>query len=232
MVPSGAFYKVLLKPIVMETRFFHHKKRSLPTYWILLFLLSFNYTAHSQLYLDLSVNYDFYQFDEPLNLQNDKVIFLPRIGVTAFQSANKKFKLSGETGPFYREFDQNFPGHKFRYRFAGWMMSPVGSYQAFENLYLDAGINVLFYNARINGKGLTTPIGRGFRGYNIGFIAGGSYYLAEWFAVGIRYTPYFVKMLEYERIGAYGDFEPSKKDISTQRLELFIRFQILNSMNK
>lgn len=216
----------------MKSRFSFRKNTAYTGCWILFFLLVFNTKAPAQLYLDVWAGYDFYQFDKPLNLKNNRIIYLPRIGVSVFQSQDKRIKISAEGGPFIREFYQEFPGKKFQYRFNGWFASPVVSYQAFKNTYFDGGFDFLFYKSRINGYGLVTPIGRGFSGFDVGFIAGGSYYFAEWFAAGIRYTPYIIKMLHYERIGAYGNFEPLKKDISSQRLEFFIRLQILNSMNK
>lgn len=207
-------------------------KPALTFCWILLFLLAFNIKTSAQLYMDVWGGYNLYQSHLPLNVKNDKVVFLPRFGVTTYKSIDQKFKISIETGPFKREFYQEFPGQEFRYRFAGWFVAPVASYQAFENFFVDAGFDLLFYNARINGYGRFNPIGKGFRGYDIGFLFGGTYYFLDWFSVGTRITPYFYKMLKYKKIGSYGEFESVKKDISTQRFEFFLRFQFLNSLNQ
>lgn len=185
-----------------------------------------------QIYVDLPAFYDFYQFDDPLHLENERVLFMPRLGITAYGSTDSKFKFSFETSFFKREFYQEFPSERFLYNFFGGFVSTLGAYRVSDKLFVDGGFQFLFYNAKINGYGLTSSIGKGFRGYNIGFVAGGSYYFTDNVAVGARFTPYFFKMLKYRRIGDYGEFEPLKKDISTQRLEVFVRLQFFNSMNQ
>lgn len=186
----------------------------------------------AQMYIDQAVNYDFYQFHEPLHIKNDKALFQLRIGITAYNSEDGKFKGSIEMGVFKREFYQVFPGKRFDYRFTGAFLSPIMSYAISEKLNLDAGFQFLYYNSKINGYGTFSKIGKGFRGGDIGFVAGGNYYFTGWFAVGTRFTPYFFRMLEYKRISDYGEFEPPTKDIYTQRIEVFVRFQFLNSMKK
>jgi len=201
--------------------------------WIGVFVaLILSGSISAQLYFDLSGQYNFFKHEEPLNIKNDQVGFALRIGITAYNSPNNKFKLSAELGSFSRTFYQEFPQEKFDYYFRGISLMPVATYKVRPWLGIDAGLSLAAYGSKIGKSIIDSEIGKGFRGYDIGLMIGSSHYFAEWFAIGARYTPYFVKMLSYKRIGDYGEFEQSKNDISTQNIEFYFRFEFLNSMQK
>lgn len=200
---------------------------------ILLFTaLTFSGSISAQIYFDVSGQYSFFKSERPLNIQNDKADFAIRFGIVAYNSENNRFKVSVELSSFSRTFYQEFPGERFDYYSNGISIMPVATYKVQEKLNLEAGVGLVAYNTKIGNTFFDSEIGKGFRGYDVGLMMGASYYFAEWFSIGTRFTPYFVKMLEYERIGDYGEFEKTKKDISVQTIEVLVRFQFLNSMKR
>lgn len=199
---------------------------------VLMLMLVASVQASAQLYLDAVAHYDFYQFDKPLQIENSKVNFMPRLGVVVYNNSEKTFRVAVEASFFNRKFHQIFPEEDFQYRFLGVSLSGLASYKVSEKLSLDAGLQFILYESRITGYSIFTEVGDGFRGHDIGIIMGTSYYFTDMIGIGVRYTPYLFRMLEYQRIDDYGAFEPSKKDISTQRLALYVRFQFLNSMSQ
>jgi hypothetical protein len=186
-----------------------------------------------QLYFDYSAEKDYYNFEEPLNVRNSQVLFTPKLGLVVYSDTAASFKAALETGFFRRRFYQEFSQEKFKYRFFGLFLNPVASYNLKKNLFIDGGISLAIYAWRLeSGRGYSNDLGEGFRGYDIGAMAGLSYYFWDWFCMGSRYTKYFVNMLEYQPIGNFGEFEPARKDIITQRVEIYLRYQIANRLKR
>lgn len=173
----------------------------------------------AQLYLDVKATNDYYRFQEPLRIQNRGVLGSGRIGIRLFRTDDKKWMIAQELGFFRRRFSQTFPERAFEYHFNGFAFSTIGSRAVWKGLYADAGLSTVFYNSSIEGARL----GGGFRSIDFGAVAGLHYVFVDGLAAGIRYNTFFIEMLRYRPIGDYGDRGPEVRDITSQRLEVYVR---------
>ncbi len=196
---------------------------------ILSFLVCIGKNSTGQLYADLYSQKDFYNFNEPLTIEASKNLIVPRIGVIVYNSDNDHFKIAIETGVFLRRFNQDFEDADYTYKFSGILISPVASYEFLPKLFLDLGVGWVNCSKKLESESKKLEIGEGFRNFDIAAIGGVSYYPLEWLAVGIRYSKYFRKMLEFRLIDDYGNFRSSQKDITSQRIEFYVRIQVGNN---
>src|SRR5690606_8655604 len=195
---------------------------------ILIFVFCSNF-LYGQMYVQGNVQYSFYDHHKPLELENVKPNFTLGLGIMIFANQTSKFEVAGELNSFSRNFYQKFDDHNFKYTFPGVEVRLLTNYSLSEKWYLHAGCITATYVSQISKDGKESlDLGEGFNKTDYGAFIGCHYFLTKSLIIGSRFDFWFVRMLEYDLIGDYGDLQPDIKDIRTNTTEVFLRFQFLN----
>lgn len=204
-----------------------HRNSGIGLLIILVFIL-FTNISYAQMYSQMNLQYSYYDYRKPLNLTDVRPNIAVGIGVMIFANQKSKFELVAELNSFSRNFHQKYGQTDFRYNFSGFEIRLLANYFLTQKVSLEGGGIAADYSPGIYKNGETLDVGKGFRGKDFGVFLGCHYFFTKSWVLGARFDFWFVKMLEYNEIGDYGELGPAISDIQTNTAEIFIRFQFLN----
>jgi hypothetical protein len=198
---------------------------------LLFVLLLISNDGASQTYFDIPVQLDFYHTNsDELNYSRRGVIFNPSIGMVLAGNDSSRFEGHFALGIFISKFDQTVGSEKFEFQSIGLLQTSFTGYYNISNK-VQAGVGLHFGWYGVSQKKLNLDIdsdyedrlGKGYNNINFGNSIDFRYNLSGLFSVGAKYTYYYLPQLEYTRIGDYGDFLETQKDLFLTRVELSVR---------
>lgn len=209
-----------------------HIKRHLVSGVILLAItlfLSINVSA--QAYFDIPVQLDFYRTNsDELNYSRRGVIINPSVGMVLAGNDSSKFEGHLAVGIFFSKFDQKVGSETFEFfSFGPFQSSFTGYYNISNNFQAGVGLHFGWYVVGEKSLDLEFDgdyedrLGNGYNNINFGNSIDLRYNFSGLISVGAKYSYWYLPQLEYTRIGDYGDFLETQKDLFLTRLEFSLR---------
>jgi len=204
--------------------------------FLLLALGIFPSSGQAQLYFDIPVQFDYYRTDtDELNFSRRGAIFNPSICMVVAGNDSSKIEVHVGIGIFFSKFNQEVGSSTFEFNAIGPFQTTATAYYNFSNK-IQAGLGVSFGWYAVNEKGIQfnldpeypDRLGDGYSTLNFGNNIDARYNINETFSIGAKFTYWYLPLLEYVKIGNYGDFKGSQKDLYLTRLEFSVRV-FLNS---
>ncbi|MGB6035112.1 MAG: hypothetical protein WBG42_02505 [Cryomorphaceae bacterium] len=197
-----------------------------------LLLIMLPTTSKAQVYLDGAWEYSAYTNEGDFDFDPVQNNFRFTVGCIIYQKEDGFFHTGADMTNFSRVFKRQLDGDEYRYLFRGLSLNLFAGVEPIENLKVEAGFTMASYGTRFEKNGEQERLGDGFRSFDYGLTGRTFYYIIPSLAIGLSSTRWFNPMLSYTPIGDFGEFLPEQRWIETITYNLFIRYQVGNSMKR
>ncbi len=197
--------------------------------WLVIFTPS---AIRAQIYFDGGWEYSEYINQGDFNSDPIQHNFRFSLGCIVYQKENGFFHAGADITNFSRVLRRDLYGDDYRYEFRGLSFNFFAGIEPLENLKVEAGIGLAFYGTRFEKNGEKSSIDEGFESFDYSVTGRMYYYITPSFAFGISSARWLNPMLSYTPIGDFGEFLEEERWIEAITYNVFLRYQIANTMKR
>jgi hypothetical protein len=199
---------------------------------VLAITLFLSIDVRAQAYFDIPVQLDFYRTNsDELNYSRRGVVINPSVGMVLAGNDSSKFEGHLAVGLFISKFDQKVGSETFEFQSIGLLQTSFTGYYNFSKR-IQAGVGLHFgwygvsekkLNLKFSSEKYSDRLGKGYNTINFGNSVDFRFHVDPVLSIGAKFTYWYLPQLEYMKIGDYGDFTDTQKDLYLTRLEFSIR---------
>lgn len=181
-----------------------------------------------KLHGDIGIQYSHFRAKALQGISNGRPGGSLRLGAAYnFRKKNQYF-IGTELGVYMRRMKRSVDEYYFINRFLTFELPVFVRIRISDNWFAEAGVallNVWTDQSALQNAESSTRIrlGSGFQRVDIAPYLGGLYKFSQYFAVGGRARFGLKPMVEFQKIGDYGEFGPVQSDLYSTNFEVFIR---------